>query len=182
MLYNLNVATGQRECAMKIDNQEATRLFDYASKLYAEEKYAEALAVLDELHPHRRQSRRVIFARADCFFRLENFDEALHICDELIAYHDYDPAKKLRVKLENRQLASMRAPDPGINPFAITELDMDFDFDLPATKVGPPPKHIANAAKGQRIALGKNTLFIIAMCAIILIIGGACALYVFLQK
>lgn len=158
---------------MELPKEEATRLFDYASQLFVEERFIEALHVLDELMAYRNSSRRVLFARADCLHRLDRVDEAMHICDELIAYHDYEPAKKLRVKLENKQLANLYNDDPAPNSYALPDLD----FDLPPTKIGPAPVFSAMTEEEKRVRL-KHWLFIgFYILCILALCGGLSAFF-----
>jgi hypothetical protein len=124
---------------MELPKEEATRLFDYASKLFEEQNYAEALKVLEQLHEYRSNSRRVTYARAECLYRLGRIDGAMELCDELINEHDYEYARKLRAKLETHQLSSMQNQEAGPFPATFASLDMDMDFDLPPTRIGPPP-------------------------------------------
>jgi len=70
-----------------------------AETLFEEEKYTEALKLLDELEQENPGEKRVAYGRAMCLAKLGNFADALLLCDELLARYRDEKAKILKERI-----------------------------------------------------------------------------------
>ena len=171
---------------MLMERREAKEKFRRSDDLYRTEKFAEALAVLDELGAAFPHTKNILFPRARCLARLGRTEEAMAACDTLIAEFNYGRARKLRAELENRQIAAMsairpaatvvdgvparaqgfRAPGaPGLN-FAVPGID----FEAPARPHTPAPvpdNWFVSFVKDWGLHVG------IGLVVVLLLVGGS---------
>ncbi len=82
-----------------MDSREATEKFRWADDLFRAHEWARALGVLEELDAVYPNERKVLFPMARCLAELRRFDDAILICDRLIAEHNHDRAARLRARL-----------------------------------------------------------------------------------
>lgn len=87
----------------RTDRKEAERLFSEADKLYRQQRYADALEILDRLDRDFPNQHRVLFPRARCLARLGQFNDALTLCQSLVNEHAYDKARPLLDQLTQHQ-------------------------------------------------------------------------------
>jgi hypothetical protein len=86
-----------------MDAAEANRKFKLADQMYREGRYGQALAVLDALDEEFPDTRRVMFPRAMCLARLQRYDDALTLCDEIIDRFQYARAEELKNSIQKER-------------------------------------------------------------------------------
>jgi hypothetical protein len=82
---------------MKAD--DATKQFRQADDRYRSGEYDAALVLLEDLDDAFPNDKNLMFAKARTLGKLGRCDEALEICDWLVAEHDYARAARLQVRL-----------------------------------------------------------------------------------
>jgi hypothetical protein len=103
---------------------DATKQFRQADDRYRRGQYDAALLLLEELDDAFPNDKNLMFARARTLGKLGRCDEALEICDRLVAEFDYARAARLQVRL----LKSMTE-----------QIEDDADQEVPATAPAPLP-------------------------------------------
>ena len=118
--------------AMSSDNSGDK--FKEAGSLYRAGQYKEALSILEELNRKYPHQKEVMHAAALCLEKMGKTQQALQVCDDLIAMHHDDRAQAIKERLST--------PTPSdMNGTGIEGLDilLDFDLDQPARRPGSPP-------------------------------------------
>ena len=83
-----------------MEKSEAEELFHEADRLYREERYEQALAIIDRLNVAFPDKHRLLYPKARCLAHLGRIEEATEICEHLLEdFHD-DRAVELREQLE----------------------------------------------------------------------------------
>jgi len=101
-----------------MDKAKAKKQFKRARRLYQEQRYEEALALLDELENEFPGNTNLLFPLARCYAKVGRTEEARRICVRLSAEFDHEPARKLLGKLE-----------PAVAARELPEFDSDFEGD-----------------------------------------------------
>ena len=100
-----------------MNRDEAKRRFDQADVLYRQERYGEALEILDALDREFPDTRHVMYPRAMCLGKLKRLAEAVGVCDRIVERFGYAPARELRKALQTEQGAAfikkLEVPDFG---------------------------------------------------------------------
>lgn len=81
---------------------EAEKKFNDADRLYREEKYGEALVLLNELDRTFPNDRNIMYPRARCLSKMDRYEEALDLCNQLILMHNHDRAQDLKSRILER--------------------------------------------------------------------------------
>lgn len=110
-----------------MDSSEVRIQYQYASALYAQGQYGEALAILEALLVWFPENADIQFARARTLFHLGRHDECLAACDALVAASNHPGA----LDLKHRTLAAA---------------GQSFDATIPAD-APPPPKPTSKALR-----------------------------------
>ena len=90
-----------------MDLTEAKQNFQYASDLFTQGRYSEALAILDDLDHRYPNQRNLQLPRAMCLGKLNKIDQALSICEFLVAEFNDSGAAELMASL--KRVAAPRA-------------------------------------------------------------------------
>jgi len=103
-----------------MDAKEAERKFKLAEKMYDEGRYGQALVVLDALAAAFPNEKNIMFPRARTLAKLERVEEALVICDQLIAQFNDPKAATLKKRLGGQTdgLPPEMPPIPDIGEFS----------------------------------------------------------------
>ena len=95
---------------------EAEKKFADADRLYREEKFGEALVLLNELDRTFPNDRNIMYPRARCLSKMDRYEEALDLCNQLILMHNHDRAQDLKSRILERDKAG-GVGDYGGSPF-----------------------------------------------------------------
>ncbi|MBN2310654.1 MAG: tetratricopeptide repeat protein [Candidatus Hydrogenedentes bacterium] len=90
-------------------SEEATEKFQATKRLFAEKRYPETLAILDELDAAFPNAKNILYPKALCLAKMRRLDEAEQICRQLIAGHRDPRAARLLKRIERKG----RTPQPG---------------------------------------------------------------------
>lgn len=82
-----------------MDKATAKEKHRQAKRLYGEKRYAEALAVLDELDRAFPDERNVLYPRARCLAKMGRREQALALCEQLVMDFGDPRAARLKSKL-----------------------------------------------------------------------------------
>lgn len=82
-----------------MDPQQSQQFFKQADALFRGGRYGDALIFLEKLNRAHPDQKNVLFPMAMCLTELGRGDEALPICDQLIATYDLPRAKALRERI-----------------------------------------------------------------------------------
>lgn len=97
-------AEGHRGEAQKaMDAREAKERFKNADDMYREGRYGQALVLLDSLNEQYPNTKNIMYPRALCLAKVGRVDEAVVVCDELVARFGHKRAAALKAKLTPRQ-------------------------------------------------------------------------------
>lgn len=86
-----------------MDDVVASEKFREADERFREAHYDEALEILRDLAREFPGTRQVKFPLAKCLAEMGQFPEALELCQDLIDSHDYEPATRLKARIEEKQ-------------------------------------------------------------------------------
>ncbi|MFP4500864.1 MAG: tetratricopeptide repeat protein [Candidatus Hydrogenedentota bacterium] len=86
---------------MSPNNQK--QRYDQAQKLFQAKRYGEALALLEGLVQEMPNNADVLYASALTLASMGRKDEALPLCDKLIAAHGHDKAQRLKARILQRE-------------------------------------------------------------------------------
>ena len=86
-----------------MDEVAASGKFREADELFRGAHYDEALEILRDLAQEFPGTRQVKFPLAKCLAEMGQFPEALELCQDLIDSHDYEPASRLKTRIEEKQ-------------------------------------------------------------------------------
>lgn len=86
-----------------MDDVVASEKFREADERFREARYDEALEILRDLAREFPGTRQVKFPLAKCLAEMGQFPEALELCQDLIDSHDYEPATRLKTRIEEKQ-------------------------------------------------------------------------------
>lgn len=86
-----------------MDKHDAERKFRVADQYYREGRYGQAMLLLDALDEAFPNTRHIMYPRALCLARLKRREEALALCDELIARFQYSGAIELKAALSKEE-------------------------------------------------------------------------------
>ena len=73
-----------------MDKREARKKFEQSKTLFAQNRYPEAMIVLDELNAAYPNEKHIMYARAMCLAELQRPLEAIQLCEQAVAMHN-DP-------------------------------------------------------------------------------------------
>ncbi len=90
-----------------MDKSAATQKFQQSKQLFSQQRYADALVVLDELNAAFPRQQELLYARALCLAELQRPQEALSACEQSIQLFDDTRAKALKAQIERE---SVQAP------------------------------------------------------------------------
>lgn len=137
-----------------MEKHEAERKFHLSDKYYREGRYGQALVLLDALDQEFPNTKRIMWARALSLAKLKRHDEALAVCDQLIALFQYSPAVKLKGRLS-----------PGAE-----EIPVEIG-DIPGldTTVIKPPTQEAVAAESKLFSKPVLIAGVMVLCFVVVI-------------
>lgn len=84
-----------------MDHSEAIQKFRQADELYRQGYYVDALALLDALDECYPRTRRLMYPRALCLYRLGRRHEAVTLAREIVERFGYDKARVLEAHIQN---------------------------------------------------------------------------------
>lgn len=166
-----------------MDSKEATKKFQLSQKLFAEKRYEDALAIMDNLESSFPHTKNIMYPRALCLAKLGRYDEAMHVCEQLISVFDDPRAQKL--------LAHVKAKGAGYSPaFDVKDLQAVPDMTGPVGfegvgQAGDPlgldegtfQVHAKAAAAAQAAKPSSSKKFYIVLGVIVVVVvGGLLAL------
>lgn len=102
--------------------------FDLAGRLFGAGRFQESLQTLESLNRDFPGNKEVLHAAALCLEQLGKTEQALRVCDDLIARHGDHRAQAIRDRLATPPPLDMGGLD----------FQLDFDLDKPRTGVVPP--------------------------------------------
>ncbi len=148
-----------------MDNEQAAHSYKHAGQLHKEGKYAEALAILDNLSREFPDAKNVIFARVRCMAALDRLNDALQGCNYLIQKFQHQGAQQLKVELEAK-LAAPAMPE-------IPDIDLDMGPSAFSAMQAPAAARQASSMSGMKLAT------IIGGALVLLLIVGTILMAVF---
>lgn len=89
-----------------MDATTSTTKFKQADQLFRDERYQEALTVLEELNQHHPNAKNIMYPAAMCLDKLGRSQEALPLCDHLIQSFQDPRAEALKADIEGRSMSS----------------------------------------------------------------------------
>ena len=131
-----------------MNNNELYLQYRQAIQLIRVGRYEESLHILQEIDAERPETKNVLYAMAVCCEMLGKTDEAIDLCDRLIAQHEHPKARIIKARIEKA------ASEP-----ELPTVDLLSDLGLskpPATTVStppPPPPPPPPAVKEEEIPL-----------------------------
>jgi hypothetical protein len=159
-----------------MNEQEAKGAFKEGAALYEQGHYQAALDILTQLDRQFPNNVRVQFPIARCLAKLGRTDEAMRLCEQLIASHNHQPAMELRARLQPAQPGAAETV-PGAPPVEATSLEaLSANLDQ-ATEEGvfanvPPPPPQTPARRGPNRLLVGGAIVVV----LVVVIGAAAAL------
>ncbi len=122
-----------------MNSQEAKEHFSTADAYYRRARYAEALALLDELNAAFPNTANILFPRARCMRRLGRTSEALQICDVLIKHFKDKRGSKLRDAITEE--ISRPQTEPQSEDVLLPNMSLDEILGPPKPPALPPVEH-----------------------------------------
>ena len=157
--------------------RDAKRKFQLSDQYYKEGRYNQALTVLDALNEEYPNNKNVMYPRAMCLARLDRGQEALALCDQLIALFSDPRAARLKEKLTGGGMApaggGISPADGGIAPEIMAIPDLN-DTVIKAQ----PAEGDAAAAAGAAGAGAEQTGFNFFSPPVLIAAGGILLLVV----
>lgn len=123
--------------ATAMTKAEAEKKFADADLFYREDRYTEALALLDDLDRAYPNDRNIMYPRARCLSKMDRHDEALELCNQLILTHQHDRAQELKSRILERDKTGM-----------VTEEDFGSLLDSLELSKPKPARVLAPSAPG----------------------------------
>jgi len=114
-----------------VDKLESTLKFKQADNYYKQGRFQEALALLQEVDHEYPNEANVLYAAAMCFVELNRSQEAVRLCERILAKRPDERASALKARLDT-------ATEAALHPTVIPEFVLDFDLDNPAPRKTPP--------------------------------------------
>jgi hypothetical protein len=133
--------------------------FRAADTLYREQRYNEALLILDELDVQFPNTRNILWPRAGCMYRMRMFDEAEKVCETLIALFNDERAMKLRKKARKRSASDSALDSLGLGYSLLTESDL----------VPTAPPEVTNGKRA--IKIDRNVVLAIGAIALVVFLA-----------
>jgi len=128
-----------------MDAQESKQLFKRADRLYREERYGEALTVLDALDAAFPDTKNILMPRAMCLVHLGQLEHGRAIFERLVAQHPAEKLKKLSNLLEHAERqAQADAPLDALD--AVLNVNAS---DLANARITASPMSVQEARKAQ---------------------------------
>jgi tetratricopeptide repeat protein/thioredoxin family protein len=152
-----------------VNNREATEKFLQTKQLFAEKRFAEALAILDELEALHPGKKNVMYPRALCLVELGRFEEALPLCMRLIGEFQDPRAQALMVRIPAQGPELPTAFDPAdLRPGPIpapvpTNMPPAAGMDIPPPMAVPEFEAPAKSNKTFYIVLGCVAALVVAI-------------------
>lgn len=142
-----------------MDKGESKYKFREADSLYRKRRYEEALTLLEQLDQAYPNTRQVLFPLARTLARLERYPESIELLERVLSESDYEPAQKLKEKLEERSAA---APVIDISKFD-DEISGSFNFDS-----APPASHMDESPASAKVTwvLSAGLILVFAILAV----------------
>jgi len=145
-----------------MSQNDALDKYRQADALMGEERYEEALALLDELYAAYPNEKELIYTRAMCLEKVDRKQEAWGLAKRLIELHDDPRGREIQTRLEGPQ-----------QPFATdaagtampTAAPAD-PFDIRDVMAPPPPIEVASAKSG-----GGMKYVVMAVVVLLLLVG-----------
>lgn len=94
-----------------MDTSQATTLFRTADDYFRQNRFPEALQILDRLNESFPDNHRVLYPRAMCLLELGNLNEADVLCDFLLDTLKYERARQLKQRIAAWRLEHGSAGD-----------------------------------------------------------------------
>ncbi len=107
-------------------SREATARFDQAKRLFAERRYADALALLDTLDAAYPNTKNILYPRALCLAMLGRTGEALKVAQQLVARHGDPRAARLASRINAKQARGIVGNAADIDDFVVPSRRMDW--------------------------------------------------------
>jgi len=151
-----------------MDQHGALEKYQQADSLIGEERYDEALVLLDELYAAYPNEKELIYTRALCLEKVDRKQEAWGLAKRLIELHDDPRGRELQARLEGTQQPVVPPPfPPGTGAPAMSTGAADDPFDISGIMAPPaPPIEVASAKSG-----GGTKYVIMAVVVLLLLVG-----------
>ncbi|MCC6153658.1 MAG: hypothetical protein IT367_07855, partial [Candidatus Hydrogenedentes bacterium] len=136
-----------------MSKQEAEQKFARANALYRQKRYPEALLLLNELDAEQPFTKNIMYPRALCLAALGQNEEALQVCESLVALFDDARARELQARIEG--------------------------VEKPAPHGGPPATTMSKPKPAPRSAGGNFKPYVVIGVVAVVVIGVAGLAYFF---
>jgi len=117
-----------------VKNNELYLQYRQAIQLIRVGRYEESLHFLQEIDTERPDTKNVLYAMAVCFEMLGRTDEAVDLCDRLIAEHDHPKARVIKARIEK---AASEPEMPSVDLLSDLESAKTPPLTMPAPPVTP---------------------------------------------
>ncbi len=111
-----------------MNNNELYLQYRQAIQLIRVGRYEESLHILQEIDTERPETKNVLYALAVCSEMLGRTDEAIDLCDRLIAKYEHSKARIIKARIEK----AASEPEP-------PKVDLLADLGLAKPPTLPPP-------------------------------------------
>ena len=153
-----------------MDQNDALEKYRQADTLMEEERYHEALAVLDELYAAYPNEKELIYIRALCLEKVDRKQEAWGLAKRLIELHDDPRGREIQTRLEGIQQPVVPPPLPFATDAAASAIPTAAagdPFDIGGVMAPPPPPIEVASAKSS----GSTKYVIMAVVVLLLLVG-----------
>jgi tetratricopeptide (TPR) repeat protein len=113
-----------------VNNNELYLQYRQAIQLIRVGRYEESLHILQEIDAERPETKNVLYAMAVCSEMLGRTDEALDLCEHLIARYDHPKARVIKARIEKA------ASEPEL---PTVDLLSDLGLSAPPASASPTP-------------------------------------------
>lgn len=114
---------------------DAREKYERADSMYRDGDYLGSLVLLEELDKHFPDKKSVMLSRARCFYKLRRYDEALTICDDILANYDYPLADSLKEKVLRKHGDASSTGLPRASHFERADTQIYPPADTPSTSL-----------------------------------------------
>jgi hypothetical protein len=164
---------------LEMDQNDAIEKYRQADTLMEEERYDEALAVLDELYAAYPNEKELLYIRALCLEKVDRKHEAWGLAKRLIELHDDPRGREIQMQLEGTQQPVVPPPPPfgadaAVPPMPTGAAGDPFDV---AGVLAPPPPPIEVATgrsdgSTKYVAMAVVVLLLLIGATLVAILGG----------
>ncbi len=118
-----------------MNQDEAREQYERADGMYRDGDFLGSLGLLEELDEQFSGKKSVMLSRARCFYKLRRYDEALTICDDILANYDYPLADSLKEKILRKHSGDSSAGLPKPSQFGPVDSQIYPPADTPSNSL-----------------------------------------------